>query len=217
MRPLSELIERTDPAWPLVQQWIAEADVPVEVLPAGRAAGDAALLATQVTTRSPLGAIAHHTAALFIDHGWLRVLAAGRHPRIHRSLPEWNEGRTDRFFLVADDAVGGSFAMNGGSLGDDLGNVYYFAPDTLRWQECGFGYSSFLTWAMSDRIHLFYETLRWDGWRAEVEALSGDRTINVVPPLWAKGPPLAERSRRPVPVAEQYAFQFDMRRQLATG
>ena len=58
MRPLHELINDNEPAWPLVEQWIGEAVVPVEVLPADRAAGEAALYATQVTTRSPMGAIA---------------------------------------------------------------------------------------------------------------------------------------------------------------
>ena len=157
MRPLSELIDRDDSAWPLVQGWLAEAAVSVEVLAADPVSADAALHSTQVTTRSPLGAITHNTAGLFIDHGWLRVPGAGGHPRFQRSLPGWNEGRTDRFFLIADDAVGGSFAMNGGSLGDDLKNIYYFAPDTLHWQPCGFGYSTWLTWALSAKLHQFYE------------------------------------------------------------
>jgi hypothetical protein len=43
MRPLSELVDHADSAWPLVQQWIAAAVVPVQVLPADREAGDAAL------------------------------------------------------------------------------------------------------------------------------------------------------------------------------
>src|SRR5262249_12270888 len=81
MRTLSEPIDRKEPAWPLVQEWIGDASVPVEVLPADAAAGDAALYATQVTTRSPMGAIAHEAAGIFIDNGWLRVLGAGKHPR----------------------------------------------------------------------------------------------------------------------------------------
>src|SRR5690349_20763358 len=49
MRALAELVDLEDPGWPLVQSWIANASVPVEVLPADRAAGDDALLRTQVT------------------------------------------------------------------------------------------------------------------------------------------------------------------------
>ena len=54
MRPLSELVNTEDPAWPEVQEWIAGATNAVEVLPVNEADRDAALLALQVTTRSPV-------------------------------------------------------------------------------------------------------------------------------------------------------------------
>jgi hypothetical protein len=116
--------------------------------------------------------------------------------------------------LVADDAVGGSFAINGGGLGEDSGNIYYYAPDSLRWEPCELRYSDFLVWAMSDKLGEFYESLRWEGWQAEVKPLTGDQAINFYPFLFAQGPPLKERSRSPVPVEEQYALQLDMQRQL---
>jgi hypothetical protein len=214
MRALSELIDREEPAWPLVQRWVGEASVPVEVLAADRAAGDAALRATQVTTRSPMGAIAHNAAGIFIDNGWVRVLGAGKHPRFQRSLPEWNAGRSNGFYLVADDAVGGFFALNGGARGEDPGKVYFYAPDALRWEPCGFGYSEFLVWAMSGELHQFYDSLRWDDWGSEVKRVSGDQAINTYPFLWAKGPPIKERHRRAVPVAELWALQLDVQQQL---
>jgi hypothetical protein len=37
VRPISDLIDDVDPAWPLVERWIGEAVVPVEVLPADMA------------------------------------------------------------------------------------------------------------------------------------------------------------------------------------
>src|SRR6266568_4630888 len=49
MKQLHELINRDDPGWPLVQQWIAEATKPVEVLPPpDDKTREAALVATQV-------------------------------------------------------------------------------------------------------------------------------------------------------------------------
>jgi hypothetical protein len=214
MRPLSELINDAEPGWPLVEQWIGSAEIDVEVLPADRAAGEAALFAAQVTTRSPMGAIAFNAAGLFLDSGWLRILGAGGNPRFQRSLPRWNEGRGNGYYLVADDAVGGFFAINGGTLGKDAGNLYYFAPDSLRWEACDFGYSQFLVWAMTAKLREFYESLRWDEWQTEVRQLTGDQSISFYPFLFAKGPPLKERSRQPVPVAEQYGLQFDIQRQL---
>ncbi|MGL4465196.1 MAG: DUF2625 family protein [Planctomycetia bacterium] len=214
MRTLPELIDDNDPAWPMVEEWFRDAVVEVEVFPVDRATAETALVAAQVTTRSPMGAVVYHTAGVFIDGGWLRLLGAGGHARFERSLPGWNADRSNRFYLIADDAVGGSFALNGGAFGDDLGKVYYFAPDSLRWEALGVGYSDFLTWALSDRLAKFYETLRWDGWQTEVEPMTGDQSLSIVPFLFTQGPPLAERSRRPVPTVEHYALQLDLKRQL---
>ena len=69
MRPLRELINTEEPAWPDVQQWIANAKNQVEVLPVNSADRESALLALQVTTRSPMGAIVYETGGLLIDHG----------------------------------------------------------------------------------------------------------------------------------------------------
>ncbi len=214
MRNLTELIDDKEPAWPLVQQWIRGAAVPVEILPADSTAGEVALYATQVTTRSPMGAIVLNAAGIFIDNGWLRVLGAGNHARFNRSLPKWNEGRTNGFYLVADDVVGGFFALNGGALGTDVGNLYFYAPDSLRWEPCGIGYSEFLVWAMSAKLHEFYDSLRWDGWVIEAKQLTGDQAINICPFLFTEGPPIQDRSHCPVPVAEQYTLQLDIQRQL---
>jgi len=214
MRSLKDLIDDKEPAWPLVQQWIADASVDVDVLPTTPKTGGAALHAMQVTTRSPMGAIVYSSAGIIIDSGWLRVPGAGGHARFQRSLPEWNRGRSEGYLLVADDAVGGFFAINGGALGTDRGNIYYYAPDSLKWEPCELGYSDFLVWSMSGKLSEFAETLRWKGWQLEVKALNGDQSINFYPFLFAKGPPLKKRSRKVVSVTEQYELQLDMQRQL---
>src|SRR5581483_8902470 len=69
MRSLPELVDAADPARPLVEQWIREARRPVEVLTTERHRREQALLTLQVTTRSPMGALAYQTGGLLIDHG----------------------------------------------------------------------------------------------------------------------------------------------------
>src|SRR5687767_12930937 len=87
-RSLEQLLNVDDPAWPLVEGWIETSPRPVEALPPSAARGDA-LLETQATARSALGAVVYETGGLLIDHGWLRVLGSG-HPRLPRTLPGWN-------------------------------------------------------------------------------------------------------------------------------
>lgn len=204
MRSLSELINADDPAFALVQDWIANSAVPCEILPPS-ASRDEVLLGLQVTTRSPMGAIAHETGGLLIDDGWLRVLGSG-HPRLSRDLVEWNRGRADGFLLVADDAVGGFFALNGGALGQDRGAMYYWAPDSLAWESLDLGYSDFLQAMLGGRLDDFYASLRWVGWREAVRSLAPDQCFSFYPFLWTQEGSVETSSRRAVDVSEQFAL-----------
>jgi len=204
MRALEELLDHRDPALPLIEAWASQASLPVELLPPS-ADRDAVLLELQVTTRSPLGAMAHGSGGILVDGGWLRMLGSG-HPRLGRNLAVWNRERSDGFLLVADDVVGGFFAINGGAFGEDLGVIHYLAPDTLAWESLGMGHTAFMQWAFSDGLRAFYRDLRWEGWEAEVAALDGDSCFSFYPFLFTEQGSTQTSSRRPVPVAEQYAF-----------
>jgi hypothetical protein len=189
-------------------------------LPASEPDRAQALQAAQVTTRSPMGAIVYETGGLLIDDGWLRVLGSG-HARLPRTLGAWNAGRAScpagqrpSMWIVADDAVGGSFAINGGVLPGGEGHVHYFAPDSLRWESLERDFTAFVQWVLAGDLEGFYANARWPGWRGDVAALPGDHAFHVYPPMWAKGPPIGERSRRAVPMAELLDLQFDVARQL---
>jgi hypothetical protein len=214
-RSLLELLNTDEPAWPLVQTWLREATNPVEVLPPSDPARGDALVATQVTTRSPMGAIIYETGGLLVDHGWLRLLGSG-HPRLPRSLPEWNRGRSWRegvesppFLLIADDVVGGFFAVNGGGLGEEVGQVHYFVPDGLAWDSLGAGYTDFLLWCLGGDLAGFYADYRWPGWEDEVKSLPGDRAFSIYPPPFTRGPAFGERHRGAVPLDELYRLYVD--------
>lgn len=213
LRTLAELLSTDEPAWPLVRSWIDAATNPVEVLPAKDPDRDFALLNTQVTVRSPLGALIHESGGLLIDHGWLRVLGSG-HPKLPRTVPDWTlacgsfePGTQPTFVLVGDDAVGGFFALDGGALGPGNGDVFYFAPDTCTWEPLDIGYGAWLDWCLVGDLASFYEELRWPGWEEEVRPLGGDQALAIYPPLWAQGPPLGERHRAPVPMSEMWSIQ----------
>ncbi|HZS47895.1 MAG TPA: DUF2625 domain-containing protein [Blastocatellia bacterium] len=209
MRTIEELID-TDPAWPIVQDWLRTATNGAEVLPASESDRSDALVATQVTTRSPMGAIIYETGGILVDFGWIRILGSG-HPRLPRTLPGWNAGRTTHgdeksppFLLVADDVIGGFFAIDGGGLGEARGNVYYFAPDALAWEDLGCGYSGFIRWCLAGDIARFYADYRWSTWEEDVAKLPGDQGYMIYPPLAARGPSIDERHRGSVPLAELY-------------
>ena len=220
-RPLRDLIDVDEPAWPLVEGWLRSAHNDVEVLPVERAVGERALAAIQVTTRSPMGAIALESGGILVDHGWLRLLGAG-HERMTLGLLEWNglgattgpDPELRDALVVAQDAVGGFFAINGGAFAHgDLGRLFYFAPDSLRWEDLGIGYAGFVQWALDGDLAAFYEASRWSTWKDDVAEASGDQGYSIYPFLCTAGAPIEERSRRLVPMTELWAVHWQLAQQ----
>ena len=212
MRALSELINADDPGIPKIREWVRDAVIACELLPPS-AQREEVLVQTQVTTGSTMGAIAYETGGILIDGGWLRFLGSG-HPKLPRTLPGWNQGRSSGFYLVADDAVGGFFAINGGAFGEDLKNMYYWPPDSLDWEPMKIGFTGFFVWALSERLAQFYQTLRWPSWREDIAGLSGDSCFSFYPFLWTKGGPLTTRHRAQAPVQEAFDLKVELLRQL---
>jgi hypothetical protein len=212
MRPLSELVNTEDPGIEKIREWVCGAVNDCVLLPPS-AQREHVLLQTQVTTRSTMGAIAYETGGVLVDGGWLRFLGSG-HERITRTLPGWNEGRSKGFYLVADDAVGGFFAINGGAFGEDVKNMYYWAPDALDWWPMEIGFTDFFVWSLSERLAQFYENLRWLSWREDTAQLSGDRCFSFEPPLWTKEGSLTISHREGVPVREAFDLKVHLLSQL---
>lgn len=221
IRSVDELINKAEPGWPIVEQWIKSAKNKVEILACDSLKARDALYKMQVTTRSPMGAIIYSTGGLLIDHGWIRILGSGS-KKLNRSLPDWNKdksfkefGGTPPFLLIADDAVGGFFAINGGSLGEDRGKIYYLSPDNLKWEALDLTYTEFLNFCFNNDLSKFYTGLRWTNWKEEVSLLEGDKVYNFYPSLWTKeGKDINKNSRSAIPIEEQYNFNMTVRKQL---
>ncbi|MCC9072141.1 DUF2625 domain-containing protein [Flavobacterium sp. F-65] len=218
MKNIDELINTTDPGWDIVTEWINDASNKVEVLEANTDKAKDALYKTQVSTRSPMGAIIFSTGGILVDNGWIRILGSGSE-RLNRSLPDWNIGKfteefgeNPRLLLIADDAVGGFFILNGGDLGSDLGKIYYFAPDNLEYEPLDITYSEFLSFCFNNDLNEFYKNLRWKNWETEVSKLDGNTVFNFFPFLWTKeGKDIDKNSRKEIQIEEQFALNIEIK------
>ena len=221
MKSAEELIDKADPGWTTVQDWIKTAKNKVEVLPVDAVNAKEALYKTQVTTRSTMGAVVFMTGGILVDDGWIRILGSGN-SKFNRTLPDWSKGKSFKefgekpsFLLIADDAIGGFYLLNGGGLGKDLGKVYYFSPDNLEYEPLDISYSEFLGFCFNNDLDKFYDGNRWDGWRKDVSKLKGDQVYNFYPFLWtAEGSDINKNTRKVIPIEEQYSLNLDLRKQL---
>jgi hypothetical protein len=221
MRTVNELINESDPGWTYVKEWINTAKNKVEILAADNQKAKDALYKIQVTTRSPMGSIVYKTGGILIDNGWIRILGSGNE-KLKRTLPDWNLkksyndfGQPAPFLLIADDAIGGFFILNGGALGKDLGKVYYFSPDTLEYEPLDLTYTDFLNFCFNNNLDKFYKGYRWKNWKQDVSQLNGDQVYSFVPFLWTKeGKDIEKTSKKAIPVEEQYSLNLDFRKQL---
>jgi hypothetical protein len=159
-----------------------------------------------------MGSIIYHTGGIVCD-SWIRLLGSGSEG-IRRSLPTWNEKRASGFLLVADDVVGGFFAIDGGGLGFKPGNVCYWAPDSLEWISLDRGYTDFIHWVMTHDLDAFYGALRWPGWRDDVGDMSGDKCFMFYPFLWAREGSISNCHRGVIPIEEAYDSKIDLISQL---
>lgn len=220
MQSLENLLTDTS-GWPLVKQWVNEARNKVEILPANTSKSKEALYKTQVTTRSPMGAIIYFTGGIIVNNGWIRILGSGGNNRLNRDIPSWNQNKSTtykglhNYLLVADDMAGGFFAINGGELGNDMGNVYYLSPDNLKWESLERGYSDFLDLCFNGDLNQFYNGLMWDGWLRDAKNITDDQAVSFYPFLWTKeGKNVNTVSRKAVAVEEVYQLKMDMQQQL---
>ena len=221
MRSVEELTWDTS-GWSIVQNAMRISRNKFQILQADTAEAKKAIYETQVTTRSPMGAIIYCTGGILIEDGWIRILGSGS-ALLNRSLPEWNKGKTfneyceqPKFLLVADDVVGGFFAVNGGALGPEMGKIYYLAPDDLKWESLHITYTDFINFCFVGDMKLFYGDLGWPQCRGEVTKLTGNDAFYFYPFRWTKeGKDISNDKRTIVPVKEIYDLEISSMKEIS--
>ena len=168
--------------------------------------GIKALNVLQVTSKSAIGSIILNTSGIVIDN-WIRIL--GHDSNINRGILSYNSieengvaTQIDKMLIVADDVVGGVFALNAGKFSEGIGEVWYFAPDTLQWESLEIQYSEFIAWIAQGNIDEFYSTMRWSTWKEECKNVKFNEAILIYPFLWSNEIEL-EKADKKIVTAEE--------------
>jgi len=150
---------------------------------------------------------------VLIDHGWVRVLGSGNED-FPRDVYNWNLNKEKGIYLVADDAAGGFFAINGGAFPGEMSSIYYWSPDSMEWEPLDLLFSDFFGWLLSGDLNSFYEGLRWEGWESDIEKVSTDQCMSFFPFLWTEQGDCNTSHRGVVPITEALELKYDFSSQI---
>lgn len=214
MKTINELVNTEEPAIDLINEWLSESSLNIEILPPSEDR-ERVLESLQITTRSSLGAIAYETGGILIDNGWIRFLGSGNE-KLKRNIVDWNSDRSSGFLLVADDIVGGFFAINGGALGPDAGMMYYWSPDCVEWEPLDIGFTDFFIWALTEKINEFYLDLGKEKLSNDFTSIEADNCLSFYPFLWTEEGSIEKSTIGIVPVDEAFNFKIDTLAQLSS-
>jgi len=218
MKNIKELTDIEDSGWEIVKEWLDKCDNEYEVLAKNEASAKNELYMSQHTIHSILGSIVYETGGILIDKGWLRILGSGHSEKLPRGIGTWNKGKTFKthameapFILIADDVLGGFFAINGGEWDVDLGHIYYLAPDRIMWEQLHLTYTQFIQYCLFGDLEEFYGDLRWEDWEKDMEKIRGDQAFSCMPPIWSEDVIVMEElDKRPIYIDEIYALRIDI-------
>ncbi|WP_029653181.1 DUF2625 family protein [Marinobacter daepoensis] len=209
MKTIEELIDQENSFFDVMKEWISESKNQVTLLSPSVDCAQV-LMDVQVTTRSILGTLIYHTGGVLIDYGWVRVLGSGNEV-FPRNVVSWNKNsNVNGLYLIADDVAGGFYAINGGAFPGEVNTIYYWPPDSMEWESLDLKFSDFFGWLLSGDLDTFYEGLRWEGWKKDLENISTDQCVSFYPFLWTDQGGCNTSRRGVVPISEALSLKYDL-------
>ena len=154
-----------------------------------------------VNPESILGILLENTGGITIDD-WIRIYGSGELNIVSRNaLFPYDD------LVIAEDILGGLFICL------KNGNIGYFAPDCLAFEDMEIHFNQFLYWCLHGDTDTFYIDYRWANWQADVSKLKLDEGVAFYPFLWARAESLESRKRAVIPINEIIGLELDFYKQ----
>lgn len=140
-----------------------------------------------INENSTMGQIIINTSGIIVDN-IIRVYANGNDLDSHNIYNynlELEKCLGHNKLIIADDIFGGLYAINKGSSKTHVGEVGYFAPDTLEWESLGINYSEFIAWISSSNLNEFYNSFKWEKFHHDIKKVKFNQAVLIYPFLWS--------------------------------
>lgn len=114
--------------------------------------------------------------------------------------------------LVAYDVFGGLFVVKDYQAGGN--QIWYFAPDTMDWENLKITYQNFIEWVCTNEISLFYADFPTEYVRQSFVRIEDDDVLHIYPYLWSKEYKNVNPSINVISFRELFELNQDIYRQL---
>lgn len=141
-------------------------------------------------------------------------LVVGGYLRVHGSeIPQITKMVTQIYpgkkIVVATDIWGGIFAIGNGDFNGDTSIMWYYAPETLRWESMDIRYADFIPWVFSESFEEYHAAFFWRDMEQMLPTLSADQGVLIYPFLWSKQSNLQTATKKAVPLEELLRLNAD--------
>jgi len=168
-----------------------------------------------IPCNSVLASVVINCNGIYIDN-WIRILGQGNEKQ--NGIMYYNtiidDSCLDGMFIVANDVLGGIYAINLSRYVIEKNMIWYFAPDTLEWESIGMKYFDFIAWTAQNNVNEFYESMRWNNWRKDCKDVEFNKGYLIYPFLWAKECDINNASKKIVLFDELMNLNFDFSKKL---
>lgn len=141
-----------------------------------------------------------------VANGVVRLLGSNRDEQ-YRDINLFNIkfGSGRGFIILGDDIFGGIFAVNTGLFPDFVGNIMYFAPDTLDWEDLEMRLSGFLAWLKDGDMAEYYGQFSEEEYESlRARNVPFNKVLNILPPQWSAEFATEKHDVREIDVNEYY-------------
>lgn len=158
----------------IINNLIKNSNKKINILPIDKSKKDLAINTYDFNEKSSFAAIILNTGGIIIDN-WVRLYGTG----------ELDSLEKNKFFnfngiVVAEDIIGGLFLQNKNGL------IWYFSPDTLKWENLNIQYYEFIQWLINGDLEKFYSNCIWNSWQDEIKNIHLDQGVMFYPFLFSK-------------------------------
>lgn len=142
-------------------------------------------------------------------NGVIRLLGSNRDPNF-RDITLWNvKFGSAGTVILGDDIFGGVFAVNTGAFSENLGSVFYFAPDTLEWEDTELQLSRFFVWLKDGDMQGFYGQFSAEEYeKLRAMNVKFNEVLHILPPQWSAEFRTEPHDVRAINIDEYYRLVF---------